>query len=72
MFAVGHFALGYILGKLTAKTTKTRMNVPLILTFSVIPDIDILFPFVEHRGPFHSVIMAAVIFIPIFILFRKI
>jgi len=68
---VGHFAIGYILGKLTAQATKTRMNIPLILTLSVIPDIDILIPYVEHRGPFHSIIMAVIIFIPIFGLYRK-
>jgi len=38
---------------------------------SVIPDIDILIPYVEHRGPFHSIIMAAILFIPMFALYRK-
>jgi hypothetical protein len=47
------------------------MNIPLILTLSVIPDIDILIPYVEHRGPFHSITMAVIIFIPIFALYRK-
>ena len=70
-FAVGHFALGYILGKLTAQATKTKLNIPLILTLSVIPDIDILIPYVEHRGPSHSIIMATLIFIPLFALYRK-
>jgi membrane-bound metal-dependent hydrolase YbcI (DUF457 family) len=68
---VGHFALGYVFGKLTALATKTKMNIPLILTLSVIPDIDILIPYVEHRGPFHSIIMAIIIFIPILALYRK-
>lgn len=38
---------------------------------SVIPDIDILIPYVQHRGPFHSAIMATIIFIPLFVLYRK-
>jgi len=38
---------------------------------SVIPDIDILIPVLEHRGPTHSVIMACIAFTPIFILYRK-
>jgi membrane-bound metal-dependent hydrolase YbcI (DUF457 family) len=68
---VGHFALGYVLGKLTTQATKTKMNIPLILTLSVIPDIDILIPYVEHRGPFHSIIIAIIIFIPIFAIYHK-
>ena len=42
---------------------------------SVIPDIDILIqmlvPAVEHRGPTHSIIMAFIVFIPIFAVYRK-
>ena len=38
---------------------------------SVIPDIDILIPVLEHRGPTHSVIMACIAFTPFFILYRK-
>lgn len=47
------------------------MSIPLILTLSVIPDVDILIPYVEHRGPFHSIIMAFLIFIPIFAFYRR-
>lgn len=71
MFAVGHFASGYILGKLTTRGTKMRMNLPLIFTLSVIPDIDILIPFLQHRGPSHSIITAIIIFTPIFVVWRK-
>lgn len=71
MFAVGHFAFGYVLAKLTTRATKTEINIPVVLTLSVIPDIDLLVPFVEHRGPFHSVVMAAIIFMPVFALYRR-
>ena len=37
---------------------------------SVIPDVDIFIPFLQHRGPTHSIIMASIIFVPIFILYR--
>jgi membrane-bound metal-dependent hydrolase YbcI (DUF457 family) len=70
-YAVGHFAIGYILAKLTSKVTKTKFNVALILTLSVIPDVDILIPYVVHRGPTHSILMAFIIFIPIFALYHK-
>lgn len=71
MFAVGHLALGYILAKLTTRVTKTEMSIPIVLMLSVIPDIDLLLPFVEHRGPFHSVAMATIIFMPMFALYRR-
>jgi membrane-bound metal-dependent hydrolase YbcI (DUF457 family) len=51
--------------------TKTKFNVALILTLSVIPDVDILIPPIVHRGPTHSILMAFIIFIPIFALYHK-
>lgn len=71
MFAVGHMALAYLLGKPSALILKTKLNIPLIFVLSVIPDIDILFIRSMHRGPTHSIITAALIFIPFFILYRR-
>lgn len=65
-YAVGHLSLGYIIGKSAEKLLKTEVNIPLIFALSVIPDIDILMPPIEHRGPTHSIIAALIIFIPIF------
>ena len=70
-FAVGHLALGYISSKASAKLLKTELNIPLILTLSILPDIDILIPFLTHRGPTHSVLVAFVVFLPLFAVFRK-
>lgn len=42
-----------------------------MLTLSVIPDIDLLIPFVKHRGPTHSVIIAFIAFIPLFAVYHK-
>jgi len=71
-FAVGHIAFGYITSKTSAKLLKTNLNLPLILTLSVLPDIDLfLFKFTQHRGPTHSIITALIIFIPLFIIYRK-
>ena len=71
-------ALGYILGKGSARLVKTDLNIPLALMLSVIPDIDILAEHIDglasvipHRGPVHSVLVALVVFIPIFIIYRK-
>jgi membrane-bound metal-dependent hydrolase YbcI (DUF457 family) len=74
-FAVGHMALAYLLGKASAKLLKVNINIPLILVLSIIPDIDILFDFLfnsdMHRGPTHSIIVAIVVFIPFFLLYRQ-
>ncbi len=50
--------------------TKTQISLPLVFTLSVIPDIDILFPFLQHRGPLHSIIVLTAISIPFFIKYR--
>jgi membrane-bound metal-dependent hydrolase YbcI (DUF457 family) len=68
---VGHLAFGYVSSKTSAKLLKTQLNIPLVLMLSIIPDIDILFPFLQHRGPTHSLIAASIVFIPIFIVYRK-
>ncbi len=73
-FAVGHMALAYLLGKASAKLLKVNFNIPLILVLSIIPDIDILFePLIPsfHRGPTHSIIIAILVFIPFFLLYRR-
>ncbi len=65
-------ALGYLLGKITAKVAKTSLNIPTILTLSIIPDADILFHgILQHRGPTHSIITALLIFLPFFVFYRK-
>lgn len=71
-FAVGHLALGYLLGRFSAKPLRMKVNVALLFALSVFPDVDIFFPsFLEHRGPTHSVIVALVVFVPIFVVCRQ-
>ena len=71
MFAIGHFALGYLFGKGTAKLLHIKINLPLILAVSVLPDVDLLFRFLMHRGPTHSLIAITAFMIPLFIVYRK-
>jgi len=71
-FAVGHIAFAYLSGKGSARLLKTGLNIPLIATLAVIPDVDILFHgLIEHRGPTHSIITALIIFAPFFALYRR-
>jgi membrane-bound metal-dependent hydrolase YbcI (DUF457 family) len=71
-------ALGYILAKASSKPLKTNLNVPLALTLSVIPDIDILLERINglssvfpHRGPLHSFVAALIVFVPVFAVYRR-
>jgi membrane-bound metal-dependent hydrolase YbcI (DUF457 family) len=76
-FAVGHIAFAYLSSKASATALKTRLVIPLALTLSVIPDIDILFGartgalFLEHRGPTHSLITSLLVFAPFFVVYRR-
>ena len=71
MYAVGHFALGYLTGKLASKSLDVNVNLPLLFLASVFPDIDILIPGLVHRGPLHSVILFCLVFLPIFAIYKK-
>ncbi|MGA3192699.1 MAG: metal-dependent hydrolase [Candidatus Bathyarchaeia archaeon] len=71
-------SLGYILGKTSSKFLKTNLNIPLVLTLSILPDMDILAehvpglaPILQHRGPTHSFVVSFIIFIPFFVVYRK-
>jgi len=71
-FAVGHLALGYITGIVSSKPLKANLNVPLILTLPLLPDIDLLFePTLQHGGPTHSIILIFMIFLPAFAVWNK-
>ena len=71
MFAVGHMALSYIVGKLSAKPLGVNLNIPLVLTLSVLPDIDLLIPMLEHGGPAHSIVLYSIIALPMILIWRR-
>ncbi len=72
MFAIGHFALGYLIGKGTSKFAHVKINLPLLLAVSVIPDVDLLFRgFMQHRGLTHSIIVIGVLVVPFIFRYRK-
>lgn len=71
MFAIGHFALGYLTGKGASKLFNVKVNLPLLLAVSVIPDVDLLFFFMSHRGLTHSIIVMALLTIPFAIKYKK-
>jgi len=71
MYAVGHLALGYLSGKATSKLLNVDAEIPLLFFLSIIPDIDLSIPGLVHRGPTHSVILAFLLFLPLFIVYRR-
>jgi membrane-bound metal-dependent hydrolase YbcI (DUF457 family) len=44
---------------------------PLLLAASVLPDMDLLLSFIQHRGPTHSIITITFLMIPFFVVYRK-
>jgi len=70
-FAVGHLALGYLAGKASAKFLNVNMNIPFALTLSILPDIDLLIPILQHGGPTHSIILYLTIAFPAVLTWRK-
>jgi len=49
-----------------------KLNLALLFMVSVLPDFDlVLFRFIEHRGPLHSLLFSLVICLPFFVVYRK-
>lgn len=75
MFAVGHMAIAYLLGKSSSKALRIKLNIPLLLVLSILPDVDIIYDFLTgsnlHRGPTHSIVIAIIAFTPLFFIYRK-
>ncbi|MEM3549965.1 MAG: metal-dependent hydrolase [Candidatus Bathyarchaeia archaeon] len=72
MFAVGHIAMGYLIGQAFGRRLKVQINMPLLLAASVIPDIDLFLRFLLHRGPTHSLITIIAFTVPFLMLYGKI
>jgi membrane-bound metal-dependent hydrolase YbcI (DUF457 family) len=68
-------AIAYLLGKGSSKKLHVNLNIPILLVLSILPDVDIIYDYLTgsniHRGPTHSIVVAALAFIPIFIYYRK-
>ena len=71
MWFLGHMALGYYSGFIVSKFTKEKLNIPFIWFISLAPDLDIIFPFILHRGPTHSILIASVVFLSFFFKYKK-
>ena len=71
MYPIGHFALGYLSSEISSKISKEKVNYPIIFIVSIIPDIDLFIPFVEHRGSTHSIVVAILIFLPFIIKYKR-
>ncbi len=59
---MGHLALGYFSSLTVFKITRERFSLPLTLLVSMLPDADLLIPFIQHRTVTHSVLFGATIF----------
>jgi hypothetical protein len=71
MFAVGHLAIGYLVAKTLEKLLQTEIDLPMVMMLSIIMDIDLLVPQLQHRGLTHSLIIIGLASIPLFFLKGK-
>jgi membrane-bound metal-dependent hydrolase YbcI (DUF457 family) len=72
MQLLGHLALGYFSALIAGKYAKEKFLIPVVWFCSLLPDLDVFaFRYITHRGPTHSIILAAAIFIPIYIATRR-
>ena len=70
MFAIGHMSIGYLFAKGSAKLLKIKINLLLVFILSILPDIDLLIPLLQHRTVTHSIITATIISLPFIALYR--
>ncbi|GIU71760.1 MAG: hypothetical protein KatS3mg003_1239 [Candidatus Nitrosocaldaceae archaeon] len=66
MFFLGHMVWAYLF----AKPLK-NVNIPLILFLGIVPDIDLLSSFVDHRSFTHSIPVITLLFIPFLYIYKK-
>jgi membrane-bound metal-dependent hydrolase YbcI (DUF457 family) len=72
MQLLGHFALGYFSALTVKRFSNEKFNIFLVWFISILPDIDFLFAeYISHRGPTHSIIVQAIAFLPILLIFRR-
>jgi len=71
MYPLGHVALGYFAGYIVSRVTGEGFSVPLIWVVALSPDVDFFIPFLVHRGPTHSLVVALVLFSIYYALFRR-
>jgi hypothetical protein len=64
-------ALGYLTGKASGRLLNTKANVPLLLTLSVLPDVDMLILMLPHGGPTHSIILYLALAFPAILIWKK-
>jgi membrane-bound metal-dependent hydrolase YbcI (DUF457 family) len=68
-------AIAYLLGKGSSKALRIKLDIPILLILSILPDVDIIYDFLTgsnlHRGPTHSIVVAIIAFVPLFIIYRK-
>jgi len=71
MYPLGHVALGYFAGYIVRWVTGERFSVPLIWVVALSPDVDFFIPFLVHRGPTHSLVVALVLSSIYYAVFRR-
>ena len=64
-------ALGYFSARVVTRITGGSFNLYYLWLISVSPDIDVLIPFLYHRGPTHSLAVILFFLVPVLLLRRE-
>lgn len=64
MYSLGHLAIGYLVAKFFGRNHE--IDIPIVLSASLLPDLDIIIPNIPHRGPTHSIVVAFLLLVPVF------
>ena len=71
MYLPGHMALAYFSARGIQRITGYRFNLIIVWTLAILPDIDLLIPNLQHRGPTHSLAAIILVFLISYIHERK-
>ena len=72
MKLLGHLALGYFSALAVNRYSNKKFNMLFVWLISILPDVDFLFrEYIIHRGPTHSIIVQAIICLPIYLILRR-
>ncbi len=70
MYPIGHVAVGYFVSRISSRIRGENPKLFVIVFFSLLPDIDFLFPDLGHRGPTHSLLVISVFLFLVILRFK--
>lgn len=70
LYPIGHVAVGYFVSMIISRIRGDNPKLFFIVFFSLLPDLDFLFPDLGHRGPTHSLFVIIVFLFLVILRFK--